>query len=392
MATEQTSSELDPSTPVGRRGLAVDSIVSARRDFLKDQGVELEDEPQTDEPDEPEAPEPEAASGDDDGDGGEPAPAPVEEPTEDGEPEAPAQQEPPQEDAPPLAATVTDDTIVEITVDGKPEQLTMGELKRRASIESAARDRLTTATQILNDAKAKEAEVNELYQQQKQHQPTDEDTTTGADDLGDVDLKGFVHAIQYEDEEAAEDKLRGLIKGLRGNGQGTPGLNPEEFHRQVTNTIIQVRAMEKFGEEYQDILEDPDIAGHAGAIAGRLMKAEIENSQATGATPRPYYDILKEAGDQTRAWLDGLRGGGGQSDENSGDPTQQGKPRASSVKVEVDQDRTQAKRSAPKPPTPRPAPQTATPRQQAPVSVEKQREASRTAAMDEIFKARGQQA
>ena len=95
----------------------------------------------------------------------------------------------------------------------------------------------------------------------------------------------------------------------------------------------------RFGEDYQDILQDPHVGGIAGSIARTLYQQSLQDAQMSGQARRPYWDIFKEAGEKTREWRNGLAG------QEEADPSRPA--------VNLSPERGQRKRAAPQPPTAR---------------------------------------
>ncbi len=168
------------------------------------------------------------------------------------------------------------------------------------------------------------------------------------DELDGIDWGGVAEKLQYGDTGVAASALKDMVVQLRDRGRSSDGATaaPEQVELRVLEKIEWITALNRFGEDYQDILKDPHVGGIAGSIARTLYQQAIQDTQMSGRPRRPYWDIFREAGEKTRAWRNGLAGQqGGDSNEfqpNGGQPV-----------VAFSPERGQRKRSAPQPPVPR---------------------------------------
>ena len=119
---------------------------------------------------------------------------------------------------------------------------------------------------------------------------------------------------------------------------------PEQIEMRVLERVEWTTALNRFGEDYQDILKDQYVANVAGSIGRALYQQDIQEAQMSRRPRRPYWDIFREAGEKTREWLEGLAG------QQAGDSET---PPNGTPAVNLSAERGARKRAAPQPPTPR---------------------------------------
>ena len=223
----------------------------------------------------------------------------------------------------------------------------LSEITTSYQIQAAAQNRLVQANQILRQAQ----ETQQGMQGRTvatapavQQQPSD--------GLDGIDWGGLAEKLQYGDTDAAAAALKDTVTRIVETGGGAPGgaaATPEQVELRVLEKIEWTTALNRFGEDYKDILQDQYVAGVAGSIGHALYQQSLQDSQMSGRPRRPYWDILKETGEKTRDWLRGLTA------EQAGDPGEPTPPKANGEQpaVNLSEERGARKRAAPQPPTPR---------------------------------------
>lgn len=366
----------DPTTddaPAADRRVAVfDEIDQARREMLRENGIDLEEAP---EGGGQEGQGPDAQAGDGQGtDAGDQGAAVEQDHQGDGAAAAQADAEGGDQqqgaDQPATDPEDPDQQLVTVVGEGGREfQVPMGELKRTYSIEQAARTRLEEANRLLEQARAAQpqppADAGEPAQQgqdpaaQPAAQPSE---GAVAEALRDIDFEQYAKDIQYGDEKesaaalakAVGDAAQRVVDRLGVNGQqNQPSV--EDIERGVWDKIQFNQAQERFGTEYEDIVRDPALAHLAWSTAKALYSHAYEEHRQNG-TPMPsYHDVFTQAGERMRAWAKGLASSFGDGAAAAADDPrgQQPKPQQGQPEVTVDvKGRTDAKRSH-QPPEPR---------------------------------------
>ena len=299
------SDDLADDHPLDPRQVVMEEIVAARREELRDDGFDVppEDAGET-EAEEAETPPPKP-----EGDGREPLP---------GEP------------------------LYTVTVDGEERQVPLSEITASYQIQAAAQNRLDQASRIMRQTQETQQGVQERAAATP---PAAQEPRS--DGLDGIDFNGVAERLQYGEGDDAGNALKELVVQLRDRGRGPAGAGatPEQVELRVLEKIEWTTALNRFGEDYQDILQDPHVGGIAGSIARTLYQQATQDSQMSGRPRRPYWDIFREAGEKTREWRNGLAG-------DSGEPTPP-KPNGEQPAVNLSKERGQRKRAAPQPPVPR---------------------------------------
>ena len=236
-----------------------------------------------------------------------------------------------------------------VKVDGQERQVPLSEITTSYQIQDAARNRLDRAEAIMRQAQETQPSVQgqpAATAPVAQQQPRD--------DLDGIDFNGVAERLQYGEGDDAGNALKDLVVQLRDRGRssGGPAAAPEQVELRVLEKIEWVTALNRFGEDYQDILADAHVGGIAGSIGRALYHQAIQDAQMSGRPRRPYWDIFREAGEKTREWRNGLTG---QQAGDSGEPAPP-KPNGEQPTVALSPERGQRKRPAPQPPAPRPGP------------------------------------
>ena len=231
-----------------------------------------------------------------------------------------------------------DEPLYTVKVDGEERQVPLSEITASYQIQAAAQNRLDQASRIMRQAQetqqgvqGRTAAPGPIAQQQPR------------DGLDGIDWGGVAERLQYGEKDDAGDALKDLVVQLRDRGRSSGGAQatPEQVELRVLEKIEWTTALNRFGEDYQDILQDPHVGGIAGSIARTLYQQAIQDTQMSGQPRRPYWDIFREAGEKTREWRNGLAG---QQAEDSGEPT---------PPVSLSPERRRRKAAAPQPPVPR---------------------------------------
>ena len=269
----------------------------------------------------------------------------VEIPTDAGEAETEDGETPPPEPEGDGRELLPGEPLYTVTVDGQERQVPLSEITASYQIQAAAQNRLDHASQILRQTQEAQQGVQGRTAQTApavQQQPRDE--------LDGIDWNGVAEKLQYGEKDDAGNALKDLVVQLRDRGRSSGGATatPEQVEVRVLERVEWITALNRFGEEYQDILADAHVGGIAGSIGRTLYHQAIQDSQTNGTPRRPYWDIFKETGEKTREWLKGL---GGQQAEDSGEPAPP-KPNGEQPAVNLSPERGRRKRAAPQPPVP----------------------------------------
>lgn len=192
---------------------------------------------------------------------------------------APAQPKPSTE---PTVLENFDNLMVKTKVDGQEILRPLAELVRIEQKESAASQRLIQAAKMREEAERLLAQA----QQARAVPPTPNTPPADADAaaLG----KEFLNAIYAGEEEKA---LQAFQK-LYGPGRDNATPDAQTIARQVKQQIDTETALQRFGEQFPEIVADPYLAD----VADRFLAAELEFG--TGFT-----EALNKAGTTTRDWL-----------------------------------------------------------------------------------------
>lgn len=184
--------------------------------------------------------------------------------------------------------TLADDDLekmfVNVKIDGVESEVTVAEMRRRYQKNGAAERRLEEATRLLNEARAATPPVGFA----QTTPPNDIQATPGGDD---EEGKAFLAALFDGDEEKALAALKAV-----GFGRPQPTPDAQQLAAQLTPAIKQQlvvdSALEKFEENYADVMADPYLEG----IAAEFIKKEMEAGL-------PFVEALDVGGKKTRDWL-----------------------------------------------------------------------------------------
>ena len=115
-------------------------------------------------------------------------------------------------------------------------------------------------------------------------------------DEADADKKLYEDLVSG-DEDAAVKAIKELRKG--GQAEAVP---PEELTARVRQQLRWEDAQGAFAKDYSDITADPLLS----QIAANTLRETLKTSTS-------YDQAFREAGDRTRAWVRGIRGGSAQA-------------------------------------------------------------------------------
>lgn len=190
----------------------------------------------------------------------------------------------------------TDETMVTIKVDGVEQQVPESKIReagiRELQKESAADRRLSEATKLLNEAKS-------LQKPQPDSQkPTGEQSATLP--ANQVDAEELARAIQYGTDEESVAAVKRLLEA---QGRNTATLSQEQIQAQVASAVEFQTAMDRYKQSpeqggFADIFNDPEL---------QRMAVEKENAKRKAGDNRPYWEVMKECGDEVRGWLNKYR-------------------------------------------------------------------------------------
>ena len=369
-------------SPMDRRSAAFASIEESRAKILRDGGLVSEPEPAADAPVE----DPKAADTT--------TPAPEAEPTP-GDGEEPAEPVEAAPEPPPKSEPGEGDPVYGVMVDGEERKVSLSELTRNYAMGESAQQKLTMASDVLR-------RVEDLQARLTRGEPIDDTATPGdapasdkpdaktadgKDPLEGIDFKNVVQTLQYGSQDEGEAALRNLVIEVSGRATGGANVSPEAITTQVMDQVNFHTALKQFGETYSDIVEDQTLAQRTGSRANQIYLESVQAYRANG-TPMPSYaKIFSQAGDETREWLDRLRGKS--ADPDSGEDPEPADPSGNEPSSTM-KDRIERKKSLPQPPTARAAP-TKPPAPEKPATPPSEVERARAGIAD-IKKARGQAA
>lgn len=184
-----------------------------------------------------------------------------------------------------------------VKIDGEEMEVDDEELIRGYQKNQTASRRLEEAAKRAKELdgreaviRAEETRIAGIEQQIKKTvaHVEEDDSDSGAE------LKSAINAI-YEGDTASAEKLFGkLLQG--GRAPATPpavdlDAIADRAAAKATERITTQRAMEKFQQDYQDIVGNT----HLAKVADSFLEEEVRN--------KPFAEALEEAGKRTREWL-----------------------------------------------------------------------------------------
>lgn len=247
------------------------------------------------------------------------------------EPAAAAAPAAAQPETPP-AAPAADPAVQKhkLKVNGVDLEFTQDELLRAASKGLGAEQKLEEATRLRREAEALTRQTPSAPDPRAQApQPETPATPMDADHL-----KKLARAISYGSEDESASAIRELVQLRAGDGRAN-GPTPDQIVQAATqNALAHIQresALTTFGQEYSDVLKDPNLT----YLAAQYVHVLRDNYAKMGV-PRSELDLYREAGKTVTDW----------DLSRKAPPPGTQTPSASSVST----DRVERKRAAPKPP------------------------------------------
>ena len=242
--------------------------------------------------------------------------AEAEEISDEGDNQAPQQE--------PSAPESTDDIYerdgkryMKLKVDGEEQEMDLDKIRATAQKNLAADKRLAQAAERERQLQQVEQNLRQqavaLQQHMAQARSSQGDNskppTSGAsDDVAQLAAKAK-EAIFSGDEDSLQEALVGLASA--GRQQPTQSaVTPEDIDRRARQAAQQAMAestrmqtlstaASRFKDEYSDIANDPQLWRMADEYTAEIAEANPELEP---------YQVMKQAGEQVRAWRDGIVG------------------------------------------------------------------------------------
>ncbi len=329
ISESETPDEVTSETPLSKREIALEEIQNARYEELESDGVDTSEMGAAEEGEEAKEPADEEPAGEE----------PEEEPEEEEEEEEPEKEE--KAEAP--------DETVKITVDGQVHEIPLSKVREAGvtalQFEGAARSRLNEASKILKDAQGKAGAEPTTGPVAEESKP--------ALDFGDLAEK-----IQYGEKDDAAKALETLVRQIGDRQVDTPKddrLSSEQITARVLDTVEWNQALASFGGDFPDIAASLHLSQMSGTMARQIIQDDLQKAQIEGRLRRPYLDLMREAGHQTRQVLAGYKGPQVVEDGDSEEPPKP-KPAEGAADVEADDGKHERKRTKVTPPTSRSKP------------------------------------
>ena len=204
----------------------------------------------------------------------------LEELREDGLEIPPADEEPlPPEDGEgtePTREPLPGEPLYTVKVDGQERQVPLSELTASYQSQGAARYRLDQANEVLRQARQMEQGVLERAAAPDAAAAAQPTTEQPADGLSNIDFGDLAEKLQYGDREAAAAALKETVTQIVNMGGGAPAgptATPEQIEMRVLERVEWITALNRFGEEYPDILKDQ----YVGNVAGTAVRTGISS-------------------------------------------------------------------------------------------------------------------
>jgi hypothetical protein len=216
-----------------------------------------------------------------------------------------------------------DQWFTKVKVNGEEHEVPFDDVVKRYQKDSAADRRLAQASERQKqlDAYAARLEQRERDLMQKARPPVPKpgqarpSARTTAAPSNDLDAKALTEALYSGDEDAATKAFAKLLaRTQQAAPAATPAVNESVIAERVQKRIEEeaqrrkamqferdrVDALERFNEEYKDIIDDPYLRDMADSETVRIMNEQ-------GATDP--WEIMKASGDKVREWLASRSGG-----------------------------------------------------------------------------------
>lgn len=211
-------------------------------------------------------------------------------------PQDPAPAGDPPTETPPLE-TQNQPELHTVIVDGQEKKVTTEELLRNYTTNQTAHTRLETATQILLRAKQGAEQPAAPAAQPQNADPAADAAARAAETVE------LVKALQMDDPEQAAAKLEEFFVKRRAANPTAKAPDSEVIVQQAMDRIEWQNALNAFGNDYQDILADNDVAKFTGMKVQEIVAKQIKQAGAEGR-PRPSFSsMFADAGNAVRTIL-----------------------------------------------------------------------------------------
>lgn len=197
-----------------------------------------------------------------------------------------------------------------LKVDGEEQEFEVGQVKATAQKNLAADRRLAAAAAREREIQDRERSLSEREMALQQGQSKPPVSPGASDDVEGQMIDAALNAIYSGDEDEAKKALTSLMAGRHQPTQNA--YNPDDISKRVRQeTLAAIKqqeqqqqlksAVSQFQAEFNDIASDPVLWGEADRKTLEVAKEHPE------FTP---YQIMQEAGNRVRSWLDAKRGSG----------------------------------------------------------------------------------
>ena len=198
-----------------------------------------------------------------------------------------------------------------VKVDGQELEVTDDDLVREYQKGRTADRRLELAA---DERKRNEAESAKLAADRAEFERTravaggpakpagSAEQDSQATPFGDDEAKKLYEDLVSGDEDAAVKAIKKLTQ-TQTQGRPAEAIPPEQIAARVRQQIQWEDAQGAFAKDYSDIIADPLLS----QIASNTLAETLKTSQS-------YDQAFREAGDRTRAWVRGARGGPAQAE------------------------------------------------------------------------------
>lgn len=230
----------------------------------------------------------------------------------------------------PVPMEALDSLKVKVKINGQERVMSLQELRRTAQIDGAAMQRLEQANELLRKAQEAVAASGagaggqppvgvEGKQAGGDSSATSKDVTSAAESL--------VDALFVGDKDAAVATVTRLLAGAQ--PAAAQPLDPAAVARQIAPVVRQQLSQEEaeaqFRSDFSDVVADPILVDVADRFFAEAQAADPQKS---------YAELLTEAGNSTRAWLEQRTGkpATGQATRNSRQEKLEAKQRIDEVR------------------------------------------------------------
>lgn len=195
----------------------------------------------------------------------------------------------------PVVLDADDKYRLRVKIDGEESEIPLSEVARSVQKNGAADRRLNEAVRVLKEAETRAAQILKEAEIRAAQKPG-ESTSVKNDPADPPPVKDFVAALFSGDEEKALEAFNKVFSGRPEPKQAQPTLDETAVIAKVAPVVKQQlaveSALERFQQDYPDIVSDPYLA----TVADDFVKSEMESG-------KDIVSALKSAGDLTRGWL-----------------------------------------------------------------------------------------